>query len=421
MNFWHMQLHPGDSSAISLDDVYKFLKVGNVGMGRAWENDRGQPILFSDAAKVGDVIMIRHNGPVALVMITSNTSPNLNGDHWFEIVRSVKVLSLDGESTKQKYKLETGRSWSENLYNPATFQSADKSEFIRYWYSLVRGKFMLDQLATLLMSHKNLVLTGAPGTGKTYLAFEVAKSIANTQDTKSDRISFVQFHPSYDYSDFVEGLKPTLQNGQVAFEIKAGVFKTFCKKAQLDAKNKYVFIIDEINRADLSRVFGELFFGLEESYRGEPIVTQYAYLNSDADSHLVIPKNLYLIGTMNDVDRSVESLDFALRRRFAWKEIDADYSQVILDGSNLPLDWKIATKQCMSRLNGKIESVFGSKAFQIGGAYFKKLEHYKEAETVVVALQYLWVNHLEILLQEYLRGMNGSAGLLQELKSAYEQ
>lgn len=173
----------------------------------------------------------------------------------------------------------------------------------------------------LLKANKNLVLTGAPGTGKTFLAKEIAKAM-------DAEVEFVQFHPSYDYTDFVEGLRPIKKGDMLGFERMDGAFKTFCKKGllRLSKDSIYVFIIDEINRGELSKIFGELFYAIDPGYRGEKgkVKTQYQNLiNKDdvfADGFFV-PENVYILATMNDIDRSVESMDFALRRRFAWKEI----------------------------------------------------------------------------------------------------
>lgn len=187
---------------------------------------------------------------------------------------------------------------------------------------------------------KQIILTGAPGTGKTRIAQEIAQIGAKldwkpSNSEESPRFEFVQFHPSYDYTDFIEGLRPVETNKGIEFQKVDGIFKSFCRhvaeKNKLDGKkeNLYFFIIDEINRADLSKVFGELMYCLESDKRGNCIQTQYQLLptyniKTDGDvfkNGFFIPENVIIIGTMNDIDRSVESMDFALRRRFLWLEV----------------------------------------------------------------------------------------------------
>ena len=375
----------------------------------------------------------------------------------------------------------------------------------------------------LLKANKNLVLTGAPGTGKTYLAKEIAKAM-------DAEVEFVQFHPSYDYTDFVEGLRPIKgSNNQIFFERKDGEFKKFCKEAIINkpvdndefqsywieyllnipsqitisgifniylSRNKeltrlyvndiryfeselihsnsytyscddlkriydesyspedfcgnayfirygeiiisdmektiglpskhscsggaYVFIIDEINRGELSKIFGELFYAIDPGYRGMKgkVKTQYQNLINKDDAFVdgfFVPENVYILATMNDIDRSVESMDFALRRRFAWKEIKPEDRLEMLSEK---LDHNTCDKaiRVMNALNEEISKTRGlGSAYQIGPAYFLKLdkEHYNGDFAA------LWDMHIEVLLKEYLRGYSNADAKVEEFKNVY--
>ena len=282
--------------------------------------------------------------------------------------------------------------------------------------------FSKKQLIKMLESNHNIILTGAPGTGKTYSAQQIAEFFAG-----KDHVKKIQFHPSYDYTDLVEGMRPC---GNNSFSRVDGSFKRFCKCAilglptnvsdkDLKAKEKetaepsndpYVFIIDEINRGEVSKIFGEVFFCIEESHRGkdEAMDTQYQNLVPEGDlfyEGFYVPDNVYLIGTMNDIDRSVESMDFAFRRRFAFIEIEA--SSNMLDSMDIDESKVIENlKNQMDALNKKIiEPQYGlSTAYQIGGAYFLKFEKYFSSfNDEKSAYKALWENHLKGTLFEYFR------------------
>ncbi len=319
-----------------------------------------------------------------------------------------------------------------------------------YFYNQLKTNFMGKEIA-LLESNKNLILTGAPGTGKTFLAKQMALKILFGKDRmdllsieESEKLQiqlgFVQFHPSYDYTDFVEGLRPISKDGQIGFELKDGIFMGFCKNAMKTPSEKFVFIIDEINRGEISKIFGELFFSIDSGYRGEKgkVITQFSNLRENYDKHFYIPDNVYIIGTMNDIDRSVESFDFAMRRRFAWIEITAKESQVMLEDNEAWKDNENSDsmspsieiieeiKKRMDSLNDAIASnnnenkgIEGlNTSFHIGAAYFLKYKLYINSDDPFVSL---WDNHLRILLSEYLRGMPDSeTTLLPNLKNAYE-
>lgn len=302
----------------------------------------------------------------------------------------------------------------------------------------------------LLKTNYNLIFTGAPGTGKTYLAREIAaEMIGCNKDDLNDRdqFGFVQFHPSYDYTDFVEGLRPMLSGG---FQRTDGTFKAFCAKAAIaetkdaekvkkqeikeEDKRKYVFVIDEINRGEISKIFGELFFSIDPGYRKPEdrvrVKTQYQNLirkgekikddagNDTADDYLFtegfyVPSNVYIIGTMNDIDRSVESMDFAFRRRFAFYEILAkDRQEDILS----KLSNKDEAIKKMTNLNAAIEKQEGfGPSYHIGPAYFKQIEKYNGD------WEQLWKNHLYGVLFEYLRGVPDYKTILNEWKVEFDK
>lgn len=221
-----------------------------------------------------------------------------------------------------------------------------------------------ERLKSVLTFKKNIILQGAPGVGKTYTAKRLAYSLMGEKDI--ERVKMVQFHQSYSYEDFIMGFRPS-DNG---FELRKGAFYNFCKKAEPDTSNDYFFIIDEINRGNLSKIFGELFMLIENDKRGASLQLVYS------DEKFSIPENLYIIGMMNTADRSLAMLDYALRRRFAFFELqpgfDTDgfktYQSII---NNRKLDNLIA---CVKNLNYAIvtdESL--GEGFCIGHSYFCNL------------------------------------------------
>ena len=179
----------------------------------------------------------------------------------------------------------------------------------------------LKEISSLLDDKRQVIFQGPPGTGKTYLAQELAKHLA---DSKSgERITPVQFHPSYSYEDFVRGFRPTLRKGQAGFKLQDGPLLRAAGKARDEPGSKHFLIIDEINRGNLAKLFGELYFLLE--YRDEPIHLQY---QEDDEEDFSLPENLYIIGTMNTADRSIALVDLALRRRFHFVEFHPDSEPV---------------------------------------------------------------------------------------------
>lgn len=402
----------------------------------------------------------------------------------------------------------------------------------------------------LLLESKNVIFRGAPGTGKSYLAKEIAADIISNgytdqytdlTDEQKKQIEFVQFHPSYDYSDFVEGLRPKMSDGDVlGFELRDGVFKAFVDRARKNFEDsqkskeireqeisanqimaeffgkiefgkdefqtvsgnrftitdidesriyisipdnpsvkklslsldelrkmlesgqefekitditsffgkqfatqgysydfalykeikkmrvsgtepkadtvelkKYIFIIDEINRGEISKILGELFFSIDPGYRGRAgeVSTQYSNMHLNPNDKFYIPDNVYIIGTMNDIDRSVDSFDFAMRRRFRFIEIKAEDTQDMLDSLEDEAKKSEAIER-MDRLNAEIVKVEDlNKNYQIGASYFLKLK--------TIDFDVLWTDYLCPLLQEYVCGMYDEKGIMNNFARAY--
>lgn len=322
-------------------------------------------------------------------------------------------------------------------------KEADFPELSMFGWYLKENLLQSEIMKKTLENCHNVIFTGAPGTGKTYMAKDIAKKM-------QAKMKFVQFHPSYDYTDFVEGLRPISSS---SFSRQNGIFKEFCSNAVKSLLNneetKYIMIIDEINRGEISKIFGELFFSIDSDYRVKKeklpkegagykqidkweeedvkdfaIQTQYQNLIDKADDPFrygfFVPENVYIIGTMNDIDRSVESMDFAMRRRFTFVEFVANEHLGMLDNI-MNYDTKKLAEVKMRALNEAIvNSQIGglTQSYQIGGSYFTHVNDYTDSDD---PWEDLWNYHLKGLLFEYFRGIPDAIDKLKSLKEVFKK
>ena len=250
-----------------------------------------------------------------------------------------------------------------DLFLPPTIY--DKNKFLQEVYITEKE---YDKLEKLIKDNKNIILQGSAGVGKSYAAKRLAYSIIGEKD--NERVKMIQFHQSYSYEDFIIGYRPN-ENG---FELKEGVFYKFCKEAEMDEnkENKYFLIIDEINRGNISKIFGELFMLIENDKRGEEYALELVYKD---DEKFFVPENLYIIGLMNTADRSLAMLDYALRRRFAFYDMkpafkSEQFKEYQKNLKNSKFDNLIKK---VEELNEVIKEDLG-EGFCIGHSYFCNLE-----------------------------------------------
>ena len=613
MNFWHMQLHPNNKDEVNRDEVIKILTDKKIiGLGAQWENDRGQPQKFSDEINIGDIVLIRSDGPLALVKVTGKCIENDKDDVWFELIRKIEVISLEGDLFKKQFKEQFKSNWNDSLYLPTTIEGANNSTFIKFWFQTVKDKKLMEDSIKLLKYKSQIILQGPPGTGKTrqakliaeelikprtvgnpesiiddlvksfnpndetiktsreskdkllstfyelfpkenlkkltlqtycagkgdrdnfcwwierglkplgyyfpgsaraYLIFwkkeledyskhgivkdiedndeamkKVAELIFEVVQTKNTdnavqyfgdsfllkllnsyypdeyfpinsermidnalkilgvnyqglnvfeknqklnqvyldkkkqfnsqinsfefaRILFdkfniktgesidlktgivaegefeiIQFHPAYSYEDFVRGIvAETTESGNVSYQVENKILADFAQKATDNPNGNYVLIIDEINRANLPSVLGELIYALE--YRNEPVTSMYEY---EGEREIALPKNLFIIGTMNTADRSVGHIDYAIRRRFAFVDIFPDENVI-----QNPIAKTLFNEIKILFGNEFLSPDFKAKDVMIGHSYFLV----KDEDELRIKLNF----EIKPILREYLK------------------
>lgn len=344
MKYWHLQMHLPEGRGgeeINPLDMLEDSTCPFIGIHK-WEDKQYYDFL---ELKIGTIVMVRNgNNPIALCQITSDAykDDNFKAQFFHTDYRDVKILGW-----AKDYPVKTAAS----LFSQGTFKSCSDTtsqfKYIDTWLKYIRNNEQMNDILDLLKQKNNIILQGAPGTGKTYTTAEIAMALLNSEyigkehsqimndytknkisiDKSPDlnassvgriisgQIGFVTFHQSMDYEDFIEGIKPVTKGEGISYQVENGIFKMMARVAIENPTKPYVLIIDEINRGNISKILGELITLLESDKRignKHPISVTLPYSKEEFS----VPSNLYIIGTMNTTDRSVGSIDYAIRRRF---------------------------------------------------------------------------------------------------------
>lgn len=385
----------------------KLKELGNP--DKSYSNDSLATWQFANVMKPGDVVYAK-KGMYKLVgrgVVSSDYIYDADAGDEYKNLREVDwtdigewdhpgqavMKTLTDISAYTEYVAKLEKLFANDNQDDAENEGQDKT-----WPSYSKEKFLEDvyldvddyeTLVGLIREKMNVILQGAPGVGKTFAANRLAYSILGEKN--KDRVMMVQFHQSYSYEDFIEGFRPSSDSN--GFEIKKGSFYNFCKKAADDSEHDYFFIIDEINRGNLSKIFGELFMLIENDKRGNALQLLYS------DEKFYVPSNVYIIGMMNTADRSLAMLDYALRRRFAFYEMKPAFDQKTFVNYRINLNSSKFNNliECVKQLNNTItnDASLGD-GFCIGHSYFCDLKETSDA-TLSRIIEY----ELIPLLKEY--------------------
>lgn len=373
----------GDLKAFDSKDAMKAKMKETFNASLSYKNAAHATWQFANEMKIGDVVFVK-KGMYQLVgrgVVTSDYEYDTERNDEYGNTRKVNWTNKGewehpGQAVMKTLTDITAYSdYVEKLNALFEDESTEDMEEVTKNYPVYTEDDFLEEvfmpedeyarLIGILKTKKNIILQGAPGVGKTFAAKRLAYSIMGVKDI--DRVMMVQFHQSYSYEDFIMGFRPSNKG----FELKKGAFYNFCKKAEIDSDNDYFFIIDEINRGNLSKIFGELFMLIENDKRGIELQLLYS------DEKFAVPENVYIIGMMNTADRSLAMLDYALRRRFAFFELKPGFETDGFRAYRMSLDNEKFDRliNCVENLNSVIttdESL--GEGFCIGHSYFCNLE-----------------------------------------------
>lgn len=372
----------GDLSAFDSKDAMKIKMREVIDESLSYKNAAHATWQFANEMKIGDIVFVKKgmHQIIGRGVVMSDYEYDDTRDDEYKNIRQVD-WTHNGEwphpcqaVMKTLTDITSYTDYVEKLNSLFEDETEEDAEDVEKTYppytkeDFLSEVFMpeeeYEKLSGILRIKKNIILQGAPGVGKTFAAKRIAFSMMGIKDV--ERVMMVQFHQSYSYEDFIMGFRPSTDG----FELKRGAFYNFCKKAEIDGDNDYFFIIDEINRGNLSKIFGELFMLIENDKRGVSLQLLYS------DEKFSVPKNIYIIGMMNTADRSLAMLDYALRRRFAFFEIKPGFTtdgfrEYRMSLENEKFDKLIACVESLNNVISNDESL--GDGFCIGHSYFCNL------------------------------------------------